>query len=211
MRLIERTKEVLLHPTSQWEVIAAEPASTAALYTQVIMPLAAIGPIATLIGWSVFGVSVPFAGTYRVPLSANVGSAVVRYVLGLVAVFALALIIDGLAPSFGGQKSQVQALKVAAFSSTAAWLAGIFALIPSLSMLGILGVYSLYLLYAGLPIVMETPPAHALGYQVEARLWDMSQRTNFSVETLSGLKVALENSGGSLDRLAAFVRAGDKN
>jgi len=166
MRLIERTKEVLLHPTSQWEVIAAEPASTAALYTQVIMPLAAIGPIATLIGWSVFGVSVPFAGTYRVPLGANLGSAVVRYVLGLVAVFALALIIDGLAPSFGGQKSQVQALKVAAFSSTAAWLAGIFGLIPSLSMLGIVGVYSLYLLYAGLPIVMKTPPDQALGYAV---------------------------------------------
>jgi hypothetical protein len=34
----------------------------------------------------------------------------------------------------------------------------------------------------------------------EAKLWDMSQRTNFSVETLSALKTALENSGGSLDR-----------
>lgn len=34
----------------------------------------------------------------------------------------------------------------------------------------------------------------------EAKLWDMSQRTNFSVETLSALKIALENSGGSLDR-----------
>jgi len=166
MRLIERTKEVLLHPKSQWEIIAAEPASTGALYTRVIMPLAAIGPVATLIGWSVFGISIPFAGTYRVPLSASLGPAVVRYVLGLAAVFVLALIIDGLAPSFGGQKDQVQALKVAAFSSTAAWLAGIFALIPSLNMLGILGVYSLYLLYAGLPILMKAPPDKALGYTV---------------------------------------------
>src|SRR2546429_9099375 len=118
MRLIERTKEVLLHPTSQWEVIAAEPASTATLYTQVIMPLAAIGPIATLIGWSVFGISVPFAGTYRVPLSANLGSAGVRYGLGPVAVFALGLIIDGLAPSFGGAKRSGTALQVAGFSRT---------------------------------------------------------------------------------------------
>lgn len=30
-------------------------------------------------------------------------------------------------------------------------------------------------------------------------LYDMSQRTNFSVETLSGLKTALENSGGTLE------------
>jgi Yip1 domain len=166
MGLIERTKEILLHPKAQWEVIASEPASTAALYTRVIMPLAAIGPVATLIGWSLFGIPVPFAGTYRVPLSDSLASAVVRYVLGLCSVFVLALIIDGLAPSFGGEKNHVQALKVAAFSSTAVWLAGIFALIPSISVLGILGVYSLYLLYAGLPIVMKAPAERALGYTV---------------------------------------------
>lgn len=166
MGLIERTKEILLHPKSQWEVIASEPASTAALYTRVIMPLAAIGPVATLIGWSVFGIPIPFAGTYRVPLGASLASAIVRYVLGLASVFVLALVIDGLAPSFGGRKDPVQALKVAAFSSTAVWLAGIFTLVPSLSVLGILGVYSLYLLYAGLPIVMKAPADKALGYTV---------------------------------------------
>lgn len=166
MILIDRTKQILLHPKQEWQVIAAEPSSTGALYTHVILPLAAIGPVATLIGWSVFGISIPFAGTYRVPLTASLESALVRYVLGLVAVFVLALIIDALAPTFGGQKSQVQALKVAAFSSTAAWLAGIFGLIPALSVLGIVGAYSLYLLYAGLPIVMKAPPDRALGYTV---------------------------------------------
>jgi Yip1 domain len=166
MTLIARTKEILLHPKAEWQVIAGEPASPAELYTKVVLPLAAIGPVATLIGWSVFGIPIPFVGTYRVPLGPSVTSAVVRYMLGLVGVFVLALIIDLLAPRFGGQKSQVQALKVAAFSSTAAWLAGIFALIPALSVLGLVGLYSLYLLYAGLPIVMKAPPERALGYTV---------------------------------------------
>ncbi|HEV8613124.1 MAG TPA: YIP1 family protein, partial [Gemmatimonadales bacterium] len=76
----------------------------------------------------------------------------------------LALIIDALAPSFGGQKNPIQALKVAVYSSTAAWLAGIFAIIPSLGVLGILGLYSLYLLYLGLPILMKAPQDKAIGY-----------------------------------------------
>jgi hypothetical protein len=79
-------------------------------------------------------------------------------------VYVLALIIDALAPNFGGVSNQVQALKVAAYSSTASWVAGIFGLIPPLSWLGVLGLYSLYLLYLGLPILMKSPPDKAAGY-----------------------------------------------
>ena len=69
----------------------------------------------------------------------------------------LALIIDALAPTFNGTKNQIQALKVAAYCSTASWMAGIFALIPGLRFFGILGLYSLYLLYLGLPVLMKSP------------------------------------------------------
>ena len=131
-----------------------------------ILPLAAIGPIAQIIGYSVFGISVPFMGTYRVPMGSAITSGLVTYVLSLVAVYVLALIIDGLAPTFNGQRSQIQALKVAAYSSTASWVAGIFALIPGLRLLTILGLYSLYLLYLGLPIVMKAPREKATAYTV---------------------------------------------
>jgi Yip1 domain len=87
-------------------------------------------------------------------------------VLTLIVVYVLALIIDALAPTFSGTKSQIQALKVAAYSYTAAWLAGIFALVPGLRFLGILGLYSLYLLYTGLPVLMKSPAEKALGYTV---------------------------------------------
>ena len=166
MNLVERVKRILLSPRTEWEVIDAEATTPAALYTGYIAPLAAIGPIAQLIGYSVFGISVPFMGTYRVPFGSAITSALVTYLLTLIGVYVLALIIDALAPTFNGQRSQVQALKVAAYSSTASWVAGIFALIPGLRLLTILGLYSLYLLYLGLPVLMKSPREKAMGYTV---------------------------------------------
>ncbi|HMA42780.1 MAG TPA: Yip1 family protein [Gemmatimonadales bacterium] len=167
MALMDRVKKVLLQPKEEWPVIDAEPTSIGALYTGYIMPLAAIGPIAQLVGFSVFGMRIPFTGvTYRVPISNGIKTVVIEYVLGLIGPFVLALIIDALAPTFSGQKNQIQALKAAAYSSTAAWVAGIFGLIPALSILGILGLYSLFLLYLGLPIVMKAPQDKAMGYTV---------------------------------------------
>ena len=164
MNLVDRVKRILLSPRTEWEVIDIEPTTTAQLYTGYVMPLAAIAPIAQIIGYSVFGITVPFAGTYRVPIGSAITSALVTYVMTLVATYVLALIIDGLAPTFNGQRSQIQALKVAAYSSTASWVAGIFHLIPGLRLLTILGLYSLYLLYLGLPILMKSPREKAVAY-----------------------------------------------
>ena len=167
MNLVERVKHILLTPRTEWEVIDAEPATTAGLYTGYILPLAAIGPIAQFIGYSLIGIRIPFGGgVYRTPIGSGITGAIVGYVLTLIGVYVLALIIDGLAPSFDGTKNQIQALKVAAYAATAGWLAGIFALIPGLRILGILGFYSLYLLYLGLPVLMKAPKEKALGYTV---------------------------------------------
>ena len=95
------------------------------------------------------------------------GSALLTYGLTLATIFILALVIDGLAPNFGGQKDQVQALKVAAYSATAGWVGGIFGLVPALAVIGILfALYGLYLLYLGLPVLMKAPEDKALGYTV---------------------------------------------
>ena len=166
MALPDRVKRILLTPKEEWPVIDAEPATVGGLYTGYIMPLAAIGPIAQAIGYSVFGVSLPFMGTYRTPIGSAITGAVVTFALTLVGVFVLALVIDALAPTFNGTRNQIQALKVAAYASTASWLAGIFALVPGLRVLGILGLYSLYLLYLGLPVLMKSPAEKALGYTV---------------------------------------------
>ena len=77
------------------------------------MILAAIGPLATLVGFADLGVAW------------SVRLAVGGYVIALVITFVLAMIVDVLAPSFGGQRDFVAALKLTAYSYTAAWLAGV--------------------------------------------------------------------------------------
>ncbi len=167
MSLVARAKNILLQPKTEWPVIAGEQATTGSLYTGYIIPLAAIGPVASIIGWSVFGFSVPFVGAIRYPIGISVRNGVVIYALSLVGVFVLALIIDALAPTFGGQKNQIQALKTSAYSYTAAWVAGIFSLIPSIALLGLLAaLYSCYLLFLGLPVLMKAPEDKAVGYTV---------------------------------------------
>ena len=166
MALVERARRILLQPRQEWPVIAAETATARDLYTGYIMPLAAIGPAASFVGLAVIGIHLPFAGTIQIAPATALAQALVHYVLALVAVYFLALVIDYLAPRFGGQPDRMQALKVAAYSSTAAWIAGIFGLIPATAILGILGVYSLYLLYLGLPVLMKAPAERSLPYTV---------------------------------------------
>lgn len=166
MALVDRVKNILLSPKTEWQVIDAEPTTVGDLYKGYIIPLAAIGPIATAIGWSVFGMRVPFLGSYRTPIGTALSTAVVQYVATLIGVYVLAIIIDKLAPTFNGTPSLIQGLKVAAYSSTASWLAGIFGLIPALSFFGILGLYSLYLMYLGLPVLMKAPAEKALSYTI---------------------------------------------
>jgi Yip1 domain len=164
--LVTRAKNILIQPKAEWELIDAEPASVGGIYRNWVVILAAIPPLATLIGSLVFGISL-LGVTYRPGVVEALGAAITSYVLTLIGVYVLALIIDALAPQFGGTPNRVQAVKVAAYSSTAAWVGGIFGLMPSLALLGVLfGLYSLYLLYLGLPRLMKAPADKAVAYTV---------------------------------------------
>jgi len=156
--LIERTKNILLQPASEWDRIEAEPSTIAGIYRTHVMPLAAIPAVCGLIGGLLIGHSLLFGVTYRPSVAGAVTGAVVSYALTLVGVYVLAVLIDMLAPNFNTTPNRVQAFKVAAYSGTAAWVAGVFSLIPALAILGSLfGLYSLYLLYIGLPRLMKVP------------------------------------------------------
>lgn len=163
MSLVARVKGILLSPRTEWSVIDGETATVASLYSGYVIPLAAIPAVAGFIGMSILGVGL-LGDTFRVPIMRGLFSACAQYVGALVMVYVLALIIDALAPNFGGQKHPIQALKVAAYASTASWVSGIFLMLPGLRMLGVLGLYSLYLLYLGLPALMKAPEDRALGY-----------------------------------------------
>ena len=133
MGLVDRAKNICLTPKTEWPVIAAETTPTASLMTGYVAPLAVIGPIAAFIGGSIIGHTLPFVGTWRTPIMMGIGVAIFTFVMAFVAVFILSLIINALAPSFGGEKNPQQALKVAAYSYTPAWIAGILSIIPTLA------------------------------------------------------------------------------
>lgn len=163
--LIARVRAILTSPRSEWPVIAAEPASVAGLYTGYFMVLAAIPAVFGFIKGSLIGSSM-FGLRFTTPVFAGLFSMVLGYVLGLAVLYVVALIVNALASSFGGQKDQVQALKAVGYAWTAAWIAGIAVIVPWLGWLVTLagGVYSIYLLYLGLPHAMKCPPEKSLGY-----------------------------------------------
>ena len=168
-KIIARVKNILLAPKTEWPVIAAEPETVAGLYKNYIVIVAALAPIATFIGLVVFGINIPFVGTIRIGIGTALVQMILSYAVALGMTYIVALIIDALAPSFGGVKSQVQALKAAAYSWTAVWIVGILNILPGLGLVvGLLTlvalVYTIYLLNLGLQHTMQSPSTRSAGY-----------------------------------------------
>jgi Yip1 domain len=164
MSLVDRVKNIILAPKSEWPVIDREPGDVAYLFTNYVAILAAIPAICGFIGMSIVGMSLPGLGFVRMPVASGLLNAIVGYLLSFAAVYVVALIVDALAPTFAGRKNFESALKLAAYSYTPSWLAGIFLLIPGLRFLVVLGLYGFYLLWLGLPLLMRSPPDKALPY-----------------------------------------------
>jgi len=152
MALLDRVKNILLTPKAEWPVIATEAATPQSIFTGYVLILAAIGPVAMALRGGMFGVT---AGIFS-------------YVVGLAITYALAFIVDALAPTFGGEKDFVSSLKLVAYSYTATWIAGIAQLLGGIG--GIIGllaaIYSFYTFYLGVPLLKKCPPEKAAGYTI---------------------------------------------
>jgi hypothetical protein len=166
MNLVDRAKNIMFTPKTEWEVIKTETWSIADLYTKYILILAAIPAVAGFVGYSIFGLSYGF-GTVRVGVGTGLTWAILQYVMTLVGVYVLAFIIDVLAPSFGSAKDMPASMKIVAFAYTPAWVAGIFNIIPVLSFIVMLAsIYSLVLLYMGMQRLKNVPQDKMIGYFV---------------------------------------------
>ncbi len=165
MSLVERAKNILITPKTEWEVVAAETSPHLPVITNYVLPLAAVAALASFVGLVFIGQGMGPLGHYRLGIGAGIASLVMSIVMAVVMVFVLGFIIDALAPTFGGQKNFPQAVKVAAYSYTPVWIVGVLAILPALGLLVIVAMlYSIYLLFLGLPRVMRSPPEKAAGY-----------------------------------------------
>src|SRR5258708_6833730 len=52
--MIGRIRAILMEPKAEWPRIDAEPSSVGGVFMGWVVPLAAIGPVAQLIGWFLF-------------------------------------------------------------------------------------------------------------------------------------------------------------
>lgn len=157
MDIVARAKAILTTPNTEWPVIEAEPSSVESIYRDYLIYLAAIPAIANFLIRALHG---SFFG--------GLIGAVAAYVATLVLIYVVALLIDALAPSFDGQKNPLNALKLAGYSATAAFIGNIFVILPLIGWIISLAasIYGLYTFYIGLPVLMKNPPEKSVIYTV---------------------------------------------
>ena len=153
--LVERAKNILLSPRAEWARIATETDEPGSLLIGYVLPLAAIGALASVLGSMLFlGMLFGAAGLIPAVVGAAIGVG-----FTLLAVFLCGLLVNALASSFGSQPNQMRAHQLAAYSSTASLIGSWGAIVPFLGWLVALagGIYSIVLFYMGLTPMMQTP------------------------------------------------------
>ncbi len=156
LNLLERVRNILLTPRTEWPVIAREFTEPAFLFVRYVAILALVPVVAGFIGQSLVGVQVS-VGTFREPVAIGLANAAISYLLSFVIVYVVAMVIDLLAQLFGGSRNFMHALKLSVYAHTPVWLSGVFLVMPGLRFLTVLGFYSLYLLWTGATPLMDVP------------------------------------------------------
>jgi hypothetical protein len=161
MNLVERAKNIIVTPKTEWDAVSAEEPNIQQILLGYVLPLALIPTIAVIIGWGMIGIFGFTSFTYGIAMG------LVQLINAFLSVLVAGFVIDLLAPSFGSQKNMGRAVQLVAYSMTPIWIAGILNILPTIGWLaGLIGLYGLYLMYLGLSPLMKTPEDKKVGYLV---------------------------------------------
>lgn len=168
MDLVARVQGILLKPKEEWVKIKQESVSVSQIFTSYVVILAAIPAVAQFIHLALIGRKVPFIGWYRYGIGRGFLYAILFYVFTLVSVYVFGVIINALAPTFASKQDMTNAMKLAAYSMTPAWVAGVLYIIPYLGILvALASLYGIYILYLGFVTpLMDTPKDKVVIYLV---------------------------------------------
>lgn len=150
MNLIERVKNMLVTPKTEWEIVNLEADTMQNVITKYVVPLAVVGAICTFIGYG-------FIWRYG---SINIGirQAVIQLISSIAGVVITSYVVDALAPSFNSQKNIHKSAQLVAYGYTPAFVGSFFNILPAIAIIGsLLGLYGIYLLYLGLGPIKKTP------------------------------------------------------
>ena len=200
MSLIDRAKNILLSPKTEWEKIDKEEATVGGLFTGYAVILALLPVIGTLLAVLLS------LGPYRYfGFNYFLVTSLAGYAIGLGILYLMGIIANALAPSFDGQKSDIGAMKLVVYTGTATWVAGFFSFIPVLgALIGLVGFgYAAYLLYLGSQSVMKVPDSKAVGYTAVTIIIWIVLAIVISAVIVGALATALIG-GAALTGAAAF-------
>ncbi|MCB2203758.1 YIP1 family protein [bacterium] len=161
MSLVDRAKNIITSPKTEWEVIANEPADMGSILTGYVIPMALVPAIASFIGYGFIG------SGFGSGIMWGVGYALISLVSTIIIVLLTAFVVNLLASGFDSEKDMGKAMQLVAYSYTPAWVGGILSIIPMIGWLGTLfGLYGIYLMYLGFPHMMKTPQEKVVVYMI---------------------------------------------
>jgi len=161
MNLVDRAKNIIMSPKTEWPVVAEEPADMAAILTAYVIPMALIPAVANFIGYGFVG------SLFAASIGGGVAFALISFISTVLAVVLTAMVINALAPSFNSEKDMGRSMQLVAYSYTPAWIGGILGILPAIGWLGgLFGLYGIYLMYLGFPDIMKTPQDKVVVYMV---------------------------------------------
>ena len=164
MNALARSKAILVDPAAAWRGIEKDVGDPAYLLSRYVAVLALIPALSSFVGATLVGVVTPSGAILRANLIDGLFGAVFSYAASCAIVLLLGLIIDFLAPLFGGRRDFEEAFKLAVYSFTPLWLAGIFLLLPGLRFLLLTGIYGIYLFWLGAPRLTKMPEQQAANF-----------------------------------------------
>ena len=164
MNAAARVKAILIDPAAAWRGFEKDIGDPAYLLSRYVAVLALIPALSSFVGATLIGVVAPSGTFLRTDLIGGLFGAIFSYAASCAIVVLLGLIIDLLAPRFGGRRNFEDAFKLAVYSFTPLWLAGIFLLLPGLRFLLLTGVYGIYLFWLGAPRLAKVPEQQAANF-----------------------------------------------
>ncbi len=171
MNITERVTNIIVRPKEEWTVIEKETTPTGQLLTSYLLLLALIPALGSLIGYWIVGYPQIYGDYAGGGFGFGLRQAVIAYVSPVITAYVAGYIINMLAGSFNSEQDFRKAMQLVVYSLTPSLVAGVFMIIPQLSILaGLAGLYGLYILYVGMKPMMKTPDGKVTGYFVVSLL-----------------------------------------
>jgi len=161
MSLVERARNILFTPKTEWNVIAGETATVGSLLTSYVVPLSLIPVLATIINGLKWSGDLFFMRFFII-------AAIGAFIKSILVYVITAYVVDLLAVNFGSEKNINRSAQLVAYASTGFWVASILGIVPFLGWLGIVAgaSYSVFLMYLGIGPLKKTPDEQRIVYVV---------------------------------------------